>query len=244
LAELPAADLQGEEKVDFYAFVQAALLARAKLRAGFRENGGFSKKEVMDMRESFERYDEDDGGTIAGTELVNLIQNEFGGLARSTDSRPMLVQLLREADEDGTGELDFKAFLRVMRLIKDMQDGQRISKEHKAVAETKFTPSQVQDFRELFTKAAGNTQEVSFEALMDLLSCIVPMGTRNCEELWDMFLEVASCQTGTGDGCVHFGSEEMLDFPEFLWLMRELLNKDFAGITERANALAGEHGVS
>merc|ERR1719486_41624 len=105
--------------------------------------------------------------------------------------RPQLIQLLEESDEDGSGSLDFKDFLRIMRHLRDIQDQLRVSKELEAVSSTKFTPPEVQEFRELFLAAGGGMRELGFSEVKELLKCIVPMGTKNVEELKVKYDEMA-----------------------------------------------------
>merc|ERR1712183_513217 len=87
------------------------------------------------------------------------------------------------------------------------------------------------EFRQLFEAASGaNTSEISFEQVKALLSCIVPMGTKNTAELKTVYSEQAAKQLGVD------GAQDMMDFPEFLFLMRELLNRKWANIAHRTSA--------
>lgn len=224
-------DAVEDGKIDFYEFVQAAIRSRRMFRAAFRENGGFTKEQIQELKVSFDKYDTDHSGEISGVETVQLFEGEFPDIANDHARRPQLIQLLKDADEDESGSLDFKDFLRIMRQLRDMQDKLRIEKEIEAVSETKFTPPEVQEFRELFIAAGEGAQELGFEEVRDLLKCIVPMGTKNNEDLREKFDEMAAKQMGApGDVC-------LLDFPEFLWLMRELLSINFANMAERAETM-------
>merc|ERR1712151_982179 len=103
-----------------------------------------------------------------------------------------------------------------------MQDQMRISKELEAINSTKFTPPEVQEFRELFLTAGSGLKELGFHEVRELLKCIVPMGTKNVEALRHKFEEMAAQQCGV------VGDAALLDFPEFLWLMRGLIDENFA----------------
>jgi len=225
------------DEVDFYCFSQAALRSRQKQRAQFRENGGFTKDEVEDLRSQFNRYDSDGSGTISGPETVRLMEEEFPMLTKDPARRPQMIQLLNEADQGGDGSLDFHDFLRIMRHLRDIQDQLRIGKELDAVNTTKFTPPEVQEFRELFLATGGGDKELGFDQIKELLKCLVPMGSKNVEELKSKFFEFSAKQMGV------IGGAELLDFPEFLWLMRELVDTNFAGMNDAANNLVEEkHG--
>jgi Ca2+-binding EF-hand superfamily protein len=226
------ADQVMTDEIDFYGFCQAAMCARRDGRAAFRENGGFTEDEVKELWNKFNTYDGDQSGQISGMETIKLMEQEFPSISNDPKRRPQVIQLIKESDEDGSGSLDFKDFLRMMRQLHDMQDQLRIGKELEAVSETKFTPVEVADFRELFLAAGDGIKELGFAEIKSLLMCVVPMGTKNVEELKHMFEEFAAKQNGVA------GDAALLDFPEFLWLMRQLIDMNFANMTDRANSIA------
>jgi len=236
VAEVLPEDKVSANCLDFYGFVQAALRSRQQARIAFRENGGFSRSEVAKLRTKFDRYDADGSGQISGRETVTLMEHEFPLISNDARLRPQLTRLLAEADEDGSGSLDFGDFLRVMRHTKDIQDEMMVTKELKAVADTRFTPLEVLEFRELFLAAGAGRVELGFHEVKELLQCIVPMGAKNVEELRLKYNEIAARQMGVD------GGEEELDFPEFLWLMRELLDINFAKMSDRATAMVEDRG--
>jgi len=225
---LPAEQLEDDE-IDYYGFVMAALHGQAQKRAAFRESGGFNDAEVARLKELFQGFDNDKSGEISGAEVIRLLEQEFPTLAGDANKRPQIQQVLKDADENGSGSLDFQDFLRAMRCFKDMHEQLQIGKELAAVTETNFSASEVQEFRELYLASASGSTELDFDKVREMMEGIVPMGARNIDILKRKFLQVANRDEG-----VH-GESEMLDFPEFLWLMRALLNMNFAN-------MAGELG--
>jgi Ca2+-binding EF-hand superfamily protein len=220
-----------DDKIDFYEFCQAAIQSRRKGRAAFRRNGGFTEAQVSELRMTFTKYDADKSGEIAGNETIQLFEKEFPEISNDPARRPQLLQFLQEADEDGNGALNLQDFLRIVRQVNDVQDQMRVSKELEAVSTTKFTHPEVQQFRELFLAAGRGMRELGFHEIQELLQCIIPMGAKNVEELRHKFKEMAAKQMGAP------GDANMLDFPEFLWLMRELTDMNFANMNGRAHAL-------
>merc|ERR1712139_663935 len=89
---------------------------------------------------------------------------------------------------------------------------------------------EVQEFRDLLLAVHAENNEIGFEEVQILLGAIVPMGAKNISQLRQKFFEFASMQDGVD------GSDDKLDFPEFLWLMRELLDSNFANMSEHARA--------
>lgn len=234
----------GPDLVDIYGFSTVARRSRQAARAAFRETGGFCKEDIVLMEEKFKEFDADASGELSGKEIIKVLEAHFPTLAKDPSRRPLIKQLLQEADADGNGQLDFQDFLRLMRQVKDIQDQLMIGKELRAIEETRFSPSEVLEFRELllavrtesgFDEVCGflgvGATEVGFEDVRVLLGAIVPMGARNCSLLKVKYNEVAGRQSGVE------GSEDKLDFPEFLWLMRELLDSNFANMSDRVNAL-------
>merc|ERR1719183_2730112 len=86
-----------DDEIDFYEFVQGAIISRRKARAAFRDNGGFTEDQMFELRESFNKYDSDHSGEISGQELVQLFENEFPAMANDPAHRPQLIQLLHDA---------------------------------------------------------------------------------------------------------------------------------------------------
>jgi Ca2+-binding EF-hand superfamily protein len=205
-------------------------------RGAFRSNGGFTAEEVAELKDSFNTYDQDMSGEIDGSETIRLFESEFPSISNDPFRRPQLLQLLRDADEDGNGSLNFPDFLRIMRQLRDMQDQMRLSKELDAVNSTKFTPPEVQEFRELFVAAGHGLKELDFNMVRELLKGIVPMGAKNIQELRQKFIKMAAKQCGV------VGDVDLLDFPEFLWLMRELIATNFAGMNGKAEQVAASGG--
>lgn len=224
VAPLLVKDKVARDQVDVYGFCTAARRCRQAARAAFRQNGGFSKEDIRSMEQSFKRYDSDHSGQLTGGEIVKVLVEHFPTLAGDVCRRPLIQKLLKEADEDDNGKLDFPDFLRLMRQVKDIQDQLMITKELKAIEETQFSPTEVYEFRELLLAVRGEAKEIGFDEVKGLLGAIVPMGAKNLSELQRKFKEVAGRQSGVE------GSEDMLDFPEFLWLMRELLDINFANM--------------
>eukprot|EP00928_Gymnodinium_smaydae_P095017 TRINITY_DN8096_c1_g1_i1.p1 TRINITY_DN8096_c1_g1~~TRINITY_DN8096_c1_g1_i1.p1 ORF type:complete len:1003 (+),score=230.66 TRINITY_DN8096_c1_g1_i1:234-3011(+) len=228
LEDLLTPEERANDEVDFYGFVGAAKRGQSLKRAAFRKCGGFNDAQVKRLKELFKVYDEDGSGEISGQECISLLEAEFPAIASDPKKRPQIQQLMKEADENGSGTFDFDDFLRLMRCFKDMHEQLQIKKELTAVAETGFSAAEVLDFRELFAAAAGGTGEMDFERVKAMLGGIVPMGSRNSSILRKKFIEVAQRSEGVHSDAS--AEEDMMDFPEFLWLMKALLDMDFANM--------------
>mmetsp|Transcript_91650 Transcript_91650/g.258766 ORF Transcript_91650/g.258766 Transcript_91650/m.258766 type:complete len:1504 (-) Transcript_91650:57-4568(-) len=232
VAEILPEDKITETSVDFYGFCQAATRSHDQARVAFKKNGGFAESELIDIQSKFKRYDEDGSGQISGKEIGAIVAKEFPLLSNDPKLRPEIVQLIDEADEDKNGALDFMDFVRIMRHVKDLQERFSIEKEFLAVAESRFSPLEVEEFRQLFSVTGRGSAEIGYDDVLGLLACIVPMGAKHAEQLKYHFFRHAARQMSVD------GAEDMLDFPEFLVLMRELLDTNWANLAERTALLA------
>lgn len=217
--------------LDLKGFIRASLRLSQTSRAVFRQNGGFSASEVDQLQVCFKRYDADGSGDISNKELVHLIEEIFPVMASDKAMRPELLQILKEVDADGNGCLDFPDFLRLMKQFQELQDRERVQKELTAIRETGFDATEVAEFRELFLAADDGTGELSLQEITRMICMIVPLGDQLKSELTDMFRQVTGRQMHVE------GSRNEADFPEFLWLMKKLLQKNFANINERTKML-------
>jgi len=244
----PAATMKGEvllpeefipnpdgtaNRIDYQGFLRAAVRHGASARERFRRNGGFTAAEVEEMRETFRRFDFDSSGDISNKELICLIETMFPEMAHDRDLRPKLLEIMSEVDTDKSGSLDFSDFLRLMKQCRDLQDGERVQKESVAVAETGFTAYEVNDFRELFLACGRGRGELTLQDVTKMINQITPLGDKYKAQLAQIFRSVTKRQMRVE------GDKDEADFPEFLWLMRKLLDQNFANIQEKTKAAAG-----
>jgi len=215
---------------DIYGFVRTAIRCYKDARRSFRQNGGFTTKEISEMRVTFDMFDMDRSGDIGSGELIALIEKLFPEMASKPELRPQLVQLIGEADINGDGSLDFADFLRMMRQFNDLQDRYKITKESSAIQETRFSSAEVSEFRELFLAQGEGRCELTLAEVKEMVSLICPMGDKFASELASIFRETSKRQQGVE------GRRDRADFPEFLWFMRTLLDMNFGNIRERTNS--------
>jgi len=215
-----------EYLVSFDSFMRTAIRFRKQARRAFRENCGFSDSEISEIRECFRSYDRDGSGDISSKELIRLIEDLFPSMAHSKEMRPKLAQLMQEVDADGSGSLDFQDFMRLMQQLQELQNQEKIAKEQRAVSETGFSQQEVQDFRELFLANDAGAGCISFQQLTKMLAPFCPLGDKNTSEL----AQLVQTTTGKQKGAEGY---DTLDFPDFISLMKRLMEIDFAGIRNR-----------
>jgi len=225
----------GLPSVDLHRFMSMGIAFKKAQREIFRENGGFSHDEVVKLQKMFNEFDDDNSDSIGTPELGALIRKLFPIMNKNI--RPKLDMLMKEIVQC-TGKLNFDDFLRTMRQFYDIQTQERLNKEAELVAETGFTPQEVQGFRELFQKSDENwDQELSLTEVKHMIQNVCPLGDRNEIDLVTMYKEVRNAQAAKQTK--FDGNQDNVDFPEFLLLMKKLLDCNFANIQERLKTYDG-----
>jgi Ca2+-binding EF-hand superfamily protein len=211
------------ERIPFDDFVVFVQRYRDLELAEFQNRAGFTEGEVEFYYHTFNRYDRDGGGNLSLKELMPLLQ-ELGKEPKTVIQRDKLTTLLAEVDEDGSGEIDFKEFLQLMRKFLDESDAEQLRKEKDVVSRTNFTTDEVTLWRDIFVKfdddKSGEFDTAEGKKLLQAVG--INLNERVMHDRYlQMFKEVDEDENGA------------MDFPEFLLLMRKLIDIDFGGIATR-----------
>mmetsp|Transcript_82627 Transcript_82627/g.183496 ORF Transcript_82627/g.183496 Transcript_82627/m.183496 type:complete len:1087 (+) Transcript_82627:87-3347(+) len=211
-------------------FMRTAVHFKRLARKAFRENGGFSSEQVAELKARFQKFDTDSSGDIGRKELVTLIEDIFPHMAHDPAVRPQLAAMIKEVDMDGSGTLDLRDFIRLMDGLRELEQQDKRDKEMKAVANSGFSPREVAEFRDLFLHS-GKADHLAIRDLRAMIKSICPLGDKNMAELNEHIKYVAGASLPAD--AIH-GSAEVsdLDFPDFLLLMKRLMDTNFAGINK------------
>jgi len=219
-------DPASQSYIDWEGFIRTAMVCKRRLRQAFRDNGGFSAQEVVDLRKKFNKYDRDGSGDIGNRELALLLEDCFPQIAHDPAKRPIVKKLVSDLDDNGSGSLDFREFVQFMDKFRELEQQERIERERNAIDATTFSTKEAEEFREHFLTASGGVPDLTIGCLLNLLRRIMPLGDRNMAELNKHIRDVVQ-----SDG----RAVEQVDFPEFLLLMHRLLEANFAGIKTGVN---------
>merc|ERR1712167_67953 len=119
------------------------------------------------------------------------------------------------------GGMDFPCFLRLLREFHDMNEQEHLNKEHGQILNSLFSSTEVKAFREIFIYVDDNSNDsLSFEQVKEMVSRVIPLGDKLTGRLKTMWSRKASEDSDT----------DRIDFPEFLMLMKRLLDVNFGGI--------------
>ena len=138
--------------------------------------------------------------------------------------RKRLLEMIAEIDEDNTGEIDFLEFLQLMRKFVDDREAEYMRKEKAAAQRANFSADETKLWRTIFLKfdedKSGEFDSTEGKVLLQAVGINLNERTMHDEYL-RLFREADEDQS------------ESIDFPEFLILMRRLLDIDFGGISSK-----------
>jgi len=192
------------------------------------ENCGFSLKEISEIHQLFCQYDKDGSGDIQKSELIHLIEDFFPDMAHNKAMRPKLLQIMASVDADKSGTLDIQDFQRLMQLLRDLQDQAKINKEQAVTKDTIFTAHEIEEFRDLFLARDHGSGHLSIDDVFEMIDNITPLGDRYLPDFLALFSKVTLKKEG-----LRKTSKLVADFPEFLMLMQQILESNFARVKDR-----------
>jgi Ca2+-binding EF-hand superfamily protein len=256
-----------DRTVDVLGLVVVFDKARKAGRKQFRDNMGFSPKEMVQLRETFKTYETPGLGHIGAADIIRLMEGTVPNLVHTKTLRSALQGFYQQVDTDRDGCLHFAEFLALMKLLRELVYEAKHAKLREVVEKTGFSPPEVEGFRELFLGKAllrqaeaaapqgdsGGCQAESssgdllllgrgadddeswfgmtFKDVKILINRIVPLGDKSTSELAGHFGEV---EVGRASFDAVPAQGGVLDFPDFLVLMRRLLDVNFGRMQERA----------
>lgn len=214
---------------DFVIFVD---LYRKMEVEEFNERAGFDEEEVEIYRETFDSYDRDGGGQLSIKELMPVLAS-LGREPKSVIQREKLTKLISDVDSDGSGEIDFREFLQLMRRFIEEAQQEQLRKERGILQKTGFTDEEVAQWRDVFVKFDDDDSgEFDHHEGKKLLQAVgVTLNDRNMHEQYmQIFREV------------DVDKNNQIDFPEFLLMMRKVIQLDFGGLATRTNLSVPQGG--
>jgi len=221
-----------EELVDVRTFLQVFAEEQRRERKRMGAQCGFSAQEVQDLKNIFNYYDKDGAGDLGPKDEIRIITDLYPEIAHDAEMRPLLLEVVRNVDEHRkTERLEFKDFLRLMQHLRDLKDQTKVNKEMSAVKNCGFSVQEVQEFRQLFLEGDNGYGEFSLEEAQRILGKVTPLGAGYLKELAQIFGDVSG------------GEVDVVDFPDFLLLMKRLIDVNFARIRDITSALSHENSA-
>jgi len=215
------------KKLDLWSFAALMEKHRMQVRNKQRANQGFTDLEVRKYTRIFNRFDPDGVGEVSNRNLARLIEELFPGVREDHATHARAKAVLKEIDEDGDGQVDLREFLRMMRFVQDDADEKRMARDQEALKDARFTRVETKEFRQVFQMFDDDMSgDLSYDDVATMLSGIVPLGHRASKSL----LAILKAVDRNGD--------RVIDFLEFLGLMRRLQDDDWNNINSHCASLA------
>jgi hypothetical protein len=163
---------------------------------------------------------------------------------RTQAEQRQVLQLLEECRnlaEEQDGKTTFWVFLRLMRFLEDDKDRNALTMERNAIEESKFSAQEVSEFREVFSMWASNDTKSDMPGASKCGKALGPDGmvrmlrsmgmTLTAEDKEQLFTTIKEVdQDGNGN----------VDFPDFLILMKRLIDANFCGLNQAAEDAANK----
>lgn len=236
-------DKSGE--VDWEEFVSLMEKYRQLSVQEKRRRCGFDDDQVEQYRNMFNTYDVDHSQDISSKELMKLL-GDLHMQPRSSREQKMIMQLMEEckiAAEEQSDKITFWVFLRLMRTLEDDNDRSSLAVEKKAAEKANFNKDEVLEFREIFYSwadqlsemgdgggAAKGVRALTSDGVIRMLRSLgVTLVHADREYLHQMAKE-----------CDHDGNGAV-DFPDFLILIRRILDENFGSIKDVTKSIADKN---
>jgi len=236
-AAVASVDKDGSGEVDWEEFIRLMDAYRTISVQQQRRKCDFDDKQIEVYREIFDSYDTDRSENIEPKELIKVL-SDLNMQPRSRSEQQSLVALMadcrQKAGEEDESKITFWVFLRLMRTLEDDQSRESLAVERRAAEAAKFSREEVREFRDIFYfwiddligKGDGSgcvpgIRALTLEGLAKMLKSLgLTFTAEDRSTLNNLVLE-----------CDH-NKNRAVDFPDFLVLMRKLLDVNFAGIKE------------
>lgn len=234
-------DMDGSGEVEWNEFVVLMDKYRRIAVKDKRRRCGFTDADIYKYKMKFQAVDADGSDDLNSAEITKLLTN-LGMEPRSPKEQKQILQLLdecRNLAEEQDGKTTFWVFLRLMRFLEDDNDRNSLAVERQALEEAKFSKEEVSEFRQIFYHwAANDAKEGARGASKDskalspdgMYRMLRSMGMNLTAEDREQLFTMAKQADQDGNGNV--------DFPDFLILMRRLLDANFCGLNQVAEAAA------
>mmetsp|Transcript_33008 Transcript_33008/g.77139 ORF Transcript_33008/g.77139 Transcript_33008/m.77139 type:complete len:863 (+) Transcript_33008:71-2659(+) len=239
-----------KQPVDMNRFIELVDQQRKDKVLEDRKRAGFTATEIMRFEQMFNSLDYKRCGVLEPKDVVRLL-GAFGlSQPRTVQEQEQLVELLNKArtrasmngcadvGEMGTGSASFYVIVALIRVLQERDNKEVLEKEVLAAEECRFSVVEVDEFREVFLIACHK------EETMELVSkkrqsvdqngakTLTKSGLRRLmQSLGIMLTPELNKELYTKINDIVIGGAD-IDFPDFLRLMRWVLETNFGGLND------------
>eukprot|EP00746_Dinoflagellata_sp_MGD_P012874 gnl/MRDRNA2_/MRDRNA2_127592_c0_seq1.p1 gnl/MRDRNA2_/MRDRNA2_127592_c0~~gnl/MRDRNA2_/MRDRNA2_127592_c0_seq1.p1 ORF type:complete len:548 (-),score=115.91 gnl/MRDRNA2_/MRDRNA2_127592_c0_seq1:276-1919(-) len=217
-------------ELEYLTFEHVVLFVKhiEKLILASDEWAGFNEDDVLEFKSVFKDFCKSkgigDGDATAALSTLDtfMILEELGRDTGDKDSQERVIAIIKEVDINKSGDLDFLEFLHLLRRVQSQDASAGRQRERELIQQSGFADEEVEKFHQLFDLYQGTD------------------GTFTVESLREMFTKIEIQMTAERRkylaGMVHkISDNSLLTLGEFLVLLRDLLDQDFADMRSAAN---------
>jgi len=184
---------------------------------GNEGTAGFATVDVQEFKSVFSEYDKDGNG-LRARELWAIF-NDLGFEFTTVEDQKEIIHLVKAADKDKSGTIDFQEFLYIIRKIteKEKLDGRK--REARLIGESGMPLEECDQWLEVFQSAAGEADSIIISDMRSLFESIeLKWDAEGSKQMMAWLREVDEDSNGE------------IDFGEFCTLVQKMWDKDFGHI--------------
>jgi len=185
----------------------------------YRLTAGYQPFELEVMKDAFKQFDKDHSGQISFSELTAVL-GSMNKLPKSKDEQNRLMALIRRID-DGSGELDFTEFLRLLRTWDNTAKREEVKRELAVGEECGFRHEQTRRAKEIFSLVDQDNSRVLEPSEVRILLQRAGVNPKP-QEMQEILIWAA-------DFAQHKKKCWTLDMCGFLRLWKKLMEHDIVG---------------
>lgn len=240
------------EDVGLEEFTDIADAVREAMVADVRKAAGYSPQDVTGYKQTWEAFDSKKQASLKLGEAAQLLM-QMGFELRSAQEQQMLKEQIDkacraalEANAEGVimGQVNFWVFLQLLRALNRREDEDSERRLMEAAAVSRFSTQEVNEFNEVFASCLEREQ-VQAEEQSDTVQ-VVQSSRKTISRggLMKLLRSMGMCLEGTQRSALDKKLQSMMttppedgsvaklsvDFPNFIRLMRWMMESDFGGI--------------
>mmetsp|Transcript_763 Transcript_763/g.1207 ORF Transcript_763/g.1207 Transcript_763/m.1207 type:complete len:403 (-) Transcript_763:182-1390(-) len=199
----------------------------------------FTREKLEEIEDVFRRYDHEIAdGTSTGlkTNQTFEVWKElgFGADIETRYQQQIMIERIKEVDIDFSGTVNFEEFLQLLRIYKLEKQEKQKKYEYDHVKQSNFTTAEVSELREIFSLLdTEKTGQLAFTQVRQLFHDLGgKLSREEVDQLYDFIDEVMEK--------IDQNFNQLIDFGEFLMIMRQILDSNFLGIKDKCAGLLGK----
>lgn len=184
------------------------------------KTAGFMSDDLIEFKNLFKDFDEHGTG-VKARELWAVLK-ALGYEFLSMDEQHFIIGLVKEADVDKSGSIDFTEFLHILRKLIDRDKIKDRQREHRLITSSGIALEECDEWLQIFKKSAGELEYIHISEMRALFRQInLRWDAEGNQQMMAWLREVDEDSNGR------------IDFGEFCCLIQKMWDLDFAGIRGR-----------